>query len=61
MDISIVIVNYNVRYFLEQCIIRINAAKSNLSIEIIIVDNNSEDNSCAVIKEKYPEEYKASK
>jgi GT2 family glycosyltransferase len=55
MDISIVIVNYNVRYFLEQCIISINAAKSNLSIEIIIVDNNSEDNSCAVIKEKYPE------
>ena len=55
MDISVVIVNYNVRYFLEQCILSVKGAATNLNVEIIVVDNNSEDNSCSVIKEKYPE------
>ncbi|REE82312.1 GT2 family glycosyltransferase [Lutibacter oceani] len=55
MDISVVIVNYNVQYFLEQCILSVKEAATNLNVEIIVVDNNSEDNSCSVIKEKYPE------
>lgn len=55
MDISVVIVNYNVQYFLEQCILSVKGAATNLNVEIIVVDNNSEDNSCSVIKEKYPE------
>ncbi|UMB53835.1 glycosyltransferase family 2 protein [Lutibacter sp. A64] len=55
MDVSIVIVNYNVRYFLEQCILSILAASKNINSEIIVVDNNSTDESCKLLKQKYPE------
>jgi len=55
MNISVVIVNYNVRYFLEQCILSVKAASTNLSVEIIVVDNNSTDESCEILTELYPE------
>lgn len=54
MDLSVVIVNYNVQYFLEQCILSVQAASENLNIEIIVVDNNSTDTSCQLLSEKYP-------
>jgi len=55
MDLSVVIVNYNVQYFLEQCILSVQAASNNLKVEIIVVDNNSTDNSCEILKKKYSE------
>ncbi|MBT8317434.1 MAG: glycosyltransferase family 2 protein [Lutibacter sp.] len=55
MDISVIIVNYNVQYFLEQCILSVNAASRNLSVEIIVVDNSSTDASCSLLQRKYPE------
>ena len=54
MDVSVVIVNYNVRYFLEQCIISVLEASKNIESEIIVVDNNSSDHSCSILSEKYP-------
>ena len=45
MQLSIIIVNYNVQYFLEQCIISVIAACKNIEAEIIVVDNNSTDGS----------------
>jgi GT2 family glycosyltransferase len=54
MDISIVIVNYNVRYFLEQCILSIIDASRKLAVEIIVVDNNSTDDSVSFLQKKYP-------
>ncbi len=45
IDISIVIVNYNVKEFLYQCLTSIYKAIDILSIEIIVVDNNSTDHS----------------
>lgn len=53
--ISIVIVNYNVKYFLEQCLLSI--VKSNLPfpIEIFVVDNASSDNSVEYLRAKFPD------
>ncbi len=55
MKLSIIIVNYNVRYFIEQCILSIKEATSSMDAEIIIVDNSSKDESCQMIKDCFPE------
>ena len=52
MDLSIIIVNYNVKEFLQNLIYSIQKALSNIKTEIIIVDNHSEDGSIEFIKEK---------
>ncbi|MEO8666067.1 MAG: glycosyltransferase, partial [Ignavibacteria bacterium] len=55
-DISIVIVNYNVRDLVDNCIASIYKANSDkFIIEIFFVDNNSIDGSVGYIKNKYPE------
>lgn len=53
--ISIVIVNYNVEYFLEQCLNSVKKALQNVSGEVFVVDNNSIDNSVTMVREKFPE------
>ncbi|AMC12016.1 hypothetical protein Lupro_12425 [Lutibacter profundi] len=53
MDLSVIIVNYNVQYFLEQCLLSVQAASTNLDVEIIVVDNNSTDESCKLVSEKF--------
>ncbi|HET8886742.1 MAG TPA: glycosyltransferase family 2 protein [Salinimicrobium sp.] len=55
MKLSVVILNYNVRYFLEQCILSVKAAIKDIDAEIIVVDNNSADDSCEMILRNYPE------
>lgn len=57
MDISVIIVNYNVQYFLEQCVLSVKAASKNLSVEIIVVDNNSTDDSCSLFQKKTSRSY----
>jgi GT2 family glycosyltransferase len=54
VQLSIIIVNYNVRYFLEQCLLSVQAALKGIDGEIIVVDNISPDDSCRMIKEKFP-------
>jgi GT2 family glycosyltransferase len=53
--ISIIIVNYNVKYFLEQCLYSVRAALKNSTGEIIVVDNASTDNSIEYLRSKFPE------
>ena len=55
MELSIIIVNYNVKYFLEQCLISIRNASKEIKSEIFVVDNNSVDGSVKMVKEKFPE------
>lgn len=55
MQISVVILNYNVRYFLEQCVLSVQKALENLDGEIIVVDNHSPDDSCEMIKQRFPQ------
>ena len=53
MDVSIIIVNYNTKDLLVNCINSIYECTHNLDFEIIVVDNASEDGSSQVIKGKY--------
>lgn len=54
MQLSVIILNYNVRYFLEQCVVSVQKALINLDAEIIVVDNNSSDDSCEMMKQLFP-------
>ena len=54
MQLSVIILNYNVRYFLEQCVASVQEALSNIDGEIIVVDNNSSDDSCEMMKTHFP-------
>ena len=54
MQLSIIILNYNVQYFLEQCVISVQKAIQNIDSEIIVVDNNSTDGSCEMMKSRFP-------
>jgi GT2 family glycosyltransferase len=54
MQLSVIILNYNVRYFLEQCVFSVQKALKGIDGEIIVIDNNSSDDSCAMMKEKFP-------
>jgi GT2 family glycosyltransferase len=54
-QVSIIIVNYNVRYFLEQCLVAVRKASEQLDVEVWVVDNNSVDGSVAMVQEKFPE------
>lgn len=54
MDLSIVIVNYNVKYFLEQCLHSVKKAFEGIETEVFVVDNNSVDGSCNHIRERFP-------
>jgi GT2 family glycosyltransferase len=53
--LSVIIVNYNVRYFLEQCLWSVQQAAQGLDIEVIVVDNASSDDSLSMLAEKFPE------
>jgi len=54
IDISIVIVNYNVKHFLDQCLRSVLEAKQHLSIEVFVVDNDSIDGSVEHVKKHFP-------
>ena len=54
MQLSVIILNYNVRYFLEQCVLSVQKALENIDGEIIVVDNFSTDDSCAMMKQRFP-------
>lgn len=53
MKLSVIIVNYNVKYFLEQCLNSILASKTDFEYEIIIVDNNSSDQSVPYLQSRF--------
>ena len=53
--LSVIVVNYNVQYFLDQCLNSVQKAIKNVSTEVIIVDNCSVDDSLEMLVKKYPE------
>jgi GT2 family glycosyltransferase len=54
MQLSVIILNYNVRYFLELCVLSVESALKNIDSEIIVIDNNSADDSCEMMKTRFP-------
>lgn len=53
MDLSVIIVNYNVKYFLEHCLASVEKAIQNITAEVIIVDNNSTDGTSLYFKNRF--------
>lgn len=53
LDISVIIVNYNVEYFLEQCLNSTFKALEKVNGEVFVVDNNSIDGSVEMVKQKF--------
>lgn len=50
IKLSIIIVNYNVKAFLQNCLLSIQKATEKIPSEIIVVDNASDDGSVEIIK-----------
>lgn len=53
--LSIIIVNYNVKYLLEQCLRSVRAAAKDMEVEVIVVDNGSADGSVDYLRPLFPE------
>ena len=54
IDLSVIIVSYNVEHFLHLCLESVNAAINNINAEIIVIDNASADNSVEMMRKKFP-------
>lgn len=55
MKLSVIIVSYNVKNYLEQCLLSLfKAGREDIPMEIFVVDNASQDASPAYIREKFP-------
>ena len=55
MQLSVIIVNYNVKHYLEQCLESVSRASQGLQVEVFVVDNLSTDGSVTYLKERFPE------
>lgn len=55
MLVSVIIVSYNVRHFLELCLHSVLRAAEGLEAEVIVVDNKSSDDSVQMLREKFPQ------
>jgi GT2 family glycosyltransferase len=55
VKLSVIIVNYNVKYFLEQCLKAVQKAMQGIDGEVWVVDNNSVDGSVEMVSQKFPD------
>ena len=54
MKLSVIIVNYNVKYYLEQCLESLQRALEGIEAEVFVVDNHSSDGSIAYLRPRFP-------
>lgn len=54
MDLSVIIVSYNVKFFLEQCLCSVQKAIAGMEAEVIVVDNHSTDGSIEYLQPSFP-------
>ncbi len=62
MLLSVIIVSYNVRYFLRQCLDSLfrSCDAAAVNVEVFVVDNDSKDDSVAYLRESFPQQVKGS-
>ena len=53
MKLSVIIVNYNVKHFLEQCLLSVEKAIEGIKAEVFVVDNVSVDGSVEMVRKKF--------
>lgn len=54
MKLSVVIVSYNVRSYLEECLKSVQEALEGIEGEVFVVDNHSDDDSVEIVRQVYP-------
>lgn len=54
MKLSVIIVNYNVRAYLEQCLCTVEEALHGIDGDVFVVDNQSTDGSVEMVRSKFP-------
>lgn len=54
MELSVIIVSFNVRVYLKQCLISALKASENIDCEIFVIDNNSQDDSAEMVEKEFP-------
>ena len=54
MKLSVVIVSYNVRSYLEECLKSVQKALEGIEGEVFVVDNHSDDDSVEIVRQEYP-------
>jgi GT2 family glycosyltransferase len=55
VDLSVIVVSYNVRAFLDHCLQSVKRASGGLAVQLIVVDNASQDGSAAMVAQRHPE------
>jgi N-acetylglucosaminyl-diphospho-decaprenol L-rhamnosyltransferase len=55
VDVSIVVVNYNTGHLLLKALASVRAAQGTRTVQIVIVDNASRDDSCQVLRDRFPD------
>lgn len=55
MKLSVIIVSYNVRYYLEQCLLSVQRATAGIDAEVIVIDNHSKDGSVEWLSPRFPD------
>ena len=55
MKLSVIIVNYNVKYYLEQCLRSVQKALCGIDAEVIVIDNHSHDGSIEYLSPRFPD------
>ena len=53
-NLTVVIVNYNVKFYVEQCLVSLKRAMQDVDAEVFVVDNHSKDGSVPYLTSRFP-------